>query len=390
LVCHPGRQHSHQLALALADAGMLARYVTGVPAHAHAGGVLGRRVLASYSRNYALGLDENVVSHCFIAPVVRRVADRVLDRGRAVQASHWGDGLFDAWVARRLERFGAQVVVAYENAALHTFRRAKQLGMTTVLDAASFHHAWQDRFMPPVEGPRAHAGIVRRKDAEIALADHILCTSEFARASYLDAGIDPERVHTLPMGVDTTTFRPRDREAANGHGPALRFVFVGSGGRLKGLDVLSEAAHRLRREGRSLSVTAIGPARAPTDNDGGVIEWRGRLNHAQLANELPGHDVLVLPSRFDSFGLVVAEGMACGLPAIVTEHVGAKEMVTPGENGQIVAADDAAALGGAMAWMMDQVPRLPQMRLAARASAEQYDWSAYRRKAVDFFTTVRQ
>ena len=72
------------------------------------------------------------------------------------------------------------------------------------------------------------------------------------------------------------------------------------------------------------------------------------MSHDRLAAEMPRPDVLVVPSFFDSFGMVVAEAMACGLPVVVTQNVGAKEMISPGVNGLIVPAGDAGALADAM------------------------------------------
>jgi glycosyltransferase involved in cell wall biosynthesis len=115
------------------------------------------------------------------------------------------------------------------------------------------------------------------------------------------------------------------------------------------------------------------------------ISLIGRLPHAQLARELDAHDVLVLPSRVDSFGMVVAESMACGLPVIVTENVGAKELVSVGENGLIVPVGDSDALADAMEWFIRNRSRVPEMSIAARKTAELYDWSYYYKRAVEFF-----
>jgi len=70
---------------------------------------------------------------------------------------------------------------------------------------------------------------------------------------------------------------------------------------------------------------------SPSGKDG----W----DHRQLAAELPRHNVLVLPSRFDSFGMVVAEAMACGPAGDRHRNVGAKEVVEDGENGFIIPAE---------------------------------------------------
>ena len=79
-----------------------------------------------------------------------------------------------------------------------TFRKAKRLGMPTILDAAATHHRTQDRFHGFAEPPALHRRITAVKDAEIALADHVLVVSELARRSYLEAGVPPERSIACP------------------------------------------------------------------------------------------------------------------------------------------------------------------------------------------------
>src|SRR5579872_3432084 len=159
LVCHPGRQHSHQLAMALADRGLLVRYITGVPTCRDAGGWIGRRFLRRATEAYAIPIDPNLVAHVYLAPLLRNAANRMLRAPSASTAAHFADSLFDRYVCRYVSSIRPDIVVAYENSALCTFRRARRLGIRTILDAASFHHAWQDSFHPPREGAWFHRRI---------------------------------------------------------------------------------------------------------------------------------------------------------------------------------------------------------------------------------------
>ena len=163
----------------------------------------------------------------------------------------------------------------------------------------------------------------------------------------------------------------------------IKFVFVGGLNRLKGIDILNDACRILANRSPQFELTMIGKDRQSSQQvNTAQVTTLPRLSHSELAKELPKHDVLVLPSRFDSFGMVVAEGMACGLPAIVTQNVGAKEMITANVTGQIVPAGDAVSLADSMGWYIEHVDRLPQMAAAARAAAERYSWDAYRSAVV--------
>lgn len=380
MVCHPGRQHSHQLAQALAEHGLLAEYLTGMPAHRDALHWWQRPLLRQQLETYAVDLDPSFVRHSFAARVVKRIAERTTSRATAIDWSHRAEGWFDRIAARRLAVIRPDIVVCYENSALETFRAARRLGITTVLDAASFHHIWQDRFYDHVESPQAHERIIARKDAEIALADYVLTVSALARESYLENGCPPSQVRAITIGVDSTLFVPR-AETRGG----VSFVFLGSPTGIKGWDLIQSAVRRLRKDGKQLEITAFGTGPSDADADlSQAFTFRQRVSHADLAKLLPEYNVLLLPSRFDSFGMVVAEAMACGLPVIVSENVGAKEMITPYRNGLVVPVGDAAQLACAMQWFLDHRAELSAMSAAAREAAEAYDWRHYRRRIVEF------
>jgi glycosyltransferase involved in cell wall biosynthesis len=294
-------------------------------------------------------------------------------------------------VAYHLEKVRPDIVVGYESSCLATFRQAKQMELTTILDAASFHHTWQDRFYSPLESPRSHQRIVARKDAEIKLADHILTVSEYARESYIEAGVPPQRVHAIPMGVDLRQFSVRGPEPLVAPNGPMRFIFVGHVDQRKGADVLHEATAQLHGSGRDFRLTVVGNYNSNIRfDDIPCAEHLGWLPQSQLPDVLRRHDVLVLPSRHDSFGMVVAEAMACGLPAVVSDHVGAKEMIESNVSGQIVPAGDAAALAGAMSWLIDHRTSQQQMSAAARHSAESYSWQSYRRRIVALLRRIAQ
>ncbi|MER3404129.1 MAG: hypothetical protein C4289_02260, partial [Chloroflexota bacterium] len=84
--------------------------------------------------------------------------------------------------------------------------------------------------------------------------------------------------------------------------------------------------------------------------------------------------VCVVPSIEDGFGYVVLEALASGAPVIVSDQVGARDAVRPGENGFIVPAGDPVALAERLEYLYRQRAALPRMRAAARAVAEMYSY----------------
>jgi glycosyltransferase involved in cell wall biosynthesis len=388
VVTHPNRQYSHQLAIALHRAEMLHGYWTGVPARPVFEGTVLRPLGALLERHELIGkIPSDRIEHCFWGPLARRVG-LPLPAGWAVDVEHRGMAAFDRWCARRIPDTEAEVVAGAENASLETFRVAKEHGMTTVLEAASFHYAWQDAFYEYPESDAIHARINRRKDREIERADRIHTVSSLARESYLDAGVHPEKVVTTTIGCDLSRFRPRREDEHQTETP-FTFIFAGHAGRRKGADLLLQACEQLDREGLSYRVWVAGNADEHLDwACAEAVERLGWIPHDELADRYRRADCFVLPSRHDSFGMVVVEAMASGTPAIVSANTGAREALTEGETGWVVPVDDAGALAEQMRWCVEHPRRVEDMRPDARTSAEEYAWPKYHRRAVEAYRTL--
>ncbi len=384
LVTHPGRQHSHQAALALQAAGALAGYWSGVPAVAAQARAVPAPLRSRFARYAPVALDPRRTRWFPWTPALRRTGDALLPSGPAAWTDLAACRLFDLWVARSLSRIGADAVIACEISALATFREARRRRIATLLDAPSIHHAAQDRLHGTTDPPRLHRRIVALKDAEIALADHILTVSELARQTYVEAGVPPEKVHAVPLGADLELFSP---DPLGKTGEDCVFLFSGAAIHRKGFDLLLAAFDRVRT-GAPRSRLRLAGSRGDSSHllegrSGEGIEILGALSQPALAAELRRADVLVLPSRNDSYGMVVAEALASGLPVLVSEMVGAKELVAEGRSGWIVPVGDAAALAARMAWCAGHLDAVRAMAAECRRAAESATWPAYQRRLAE-------
>ena len=199
-------------------------------------------------------------------------------------------------------------------------------------------HQWPPRAEPPEQGrwvlmqpweygslPKAWLPMLRR-------VDEVWAYSRSVRDCYLEAGVPPERVHVIPLGVDPEVFRPGLEPLAAAAGPALRFLFVGGTIFRKGIDVLLAAFARAFRPGDDVGLVikemgsqsfyrgqTAGEQVAALREQGYAVEYIDRtLTEAELAGLYAACDCLVHPFRGEGFALPVVEAMACGLPVIVT------------------------------------------------------------------------
>lgn len=199
-----------------------------------------------------------------------------------------------------------------------------------------------------------------------------------------------ERVRVVPNGVDCERFVPAsdgsDPAASRRDGP-LRVVFVGRMVAEKGPDVLIRAAERLgRTDLEVLLVGSQGFARdaplSPYERElrrlasasGAGIRFEPFVDRSELPAVLRSADLLVVPSRWDEpSGLTAAEGLATGLPVIVSRVGGLPDVV--GQAGVLVEPDDPAALAAAIGRLADDPEARRRMSQDARAHATAHDWS---------------
>jgi glycosyltransferase involved in cell wall biosynthesis len=185
--------------------------------------------------------------------------------------------------------------------------------------------------------------------------------------------------HLMQRGVDTVLFSPahRTRPADD---PTLVLGFVGRLSVEKNVALLPVIAKELATLTRSSSERPIRfliigqgaeeqALKAALPN----ADFAGVLRGQALANAYANMDLLVFPSHTDTFGNVVLEALASGVPAIVTPDGGPKSIVREGETGHIV---EDHAFAQSIAALSNDPIRLTQMRQAARAYAETCTWDA--------------
>ena len=376
LVSHPGRQHAHQLAWALEAAGHLAAFWSGVPvvdSRYHKVGYWG--IFAPHLR--AIPVPAVKRKHPVVFPLLRKLCSSRMFGGMGNELNHRLDRAYDFWVARGVRKLRPDMVVCYENSALNTFKAAHEVGAICVLDAASVHYLAARKWLKEV-GQFNPAWIDVRKQEEIDLADAILTCSELAAGTYQDAGVPSTKLFPVPLG----THMPETALHDKAPGARCRFVFAGSLRSLKGVDVLLEIFEELEQEGIAVELVLIGGV---AEKD--LAKHAGRLPNvthrpympqSELFAEMAHHDCLILPSRFDSFGMVVAEGMAVGLPAIVSDRVGAKCIIEQHPDSGWIVPCDKAALKVAILQVVRYPESLVTASRAARAAARDYSWESYR------------
>lgn len=255
------------------------------------------------------------------------------------------------------------------------------------------------RLVVLVHMPLAEA-IARARECERAVlnaVDAVLTTSQWARTWLVDHhGVDPARVQVATPGVDPSPLAGSSAGGGN-------LLCVGPVTGAKGYGVLVAALHRVAD--LDWHCTCVGAVDLEPEFAAGVaelvdrhaltgrIEFSGPLAPGRLAEVRSSTDLIVSASCRESFGMAVAEGLACGIPAVATRVGGHLEVFGQASDGSppgmLVGADDVDQLAAALRlWLTEPETRQRWRRSARDRRATLTGWTSTARTVADVLAQV--
>ena len=402
VACPDARPPAYQAAVALAEAGMLDRFVTGFyyKGHGRASQVARQlvpcqfpRVRRQLMRRHERRIPGDRVTALWTYDAALQLEAKLARQrpGSQHAVARWRTRRFDRATARAIRSRRPEAAFLFSDVgsdlALPTCRR---LGIPTVLSMVH-GDVREERLVLDEEARHSpdffpiYLGdgrldlqeldwLHQRRLRDIALADRILVPSDHIAAELARHGTPPDRIAVVPYAADTKRFRPDP-----GKVPALdrcTFLFAGGITQRKGIKYLLEAWRLVRRPGWTLQLLGALPSDpGPLRPYLGEVEHLGRVGHGEMPAKMAGADVFVFPSLFEGSAVVTYEALACGLPSIVTP--GAGSVARDGEDGIVVPPRDVAALAAAMARLGASPDLRDRMAASARARAEAFDWPRY-------------
>lgn len=281
------------------------------------------------------------------------------------------------WVGRRVApRWGIPQV--------HTFHTLGVLKNATL--------APQDRPEPPIR-LAAEKRVARDADRLLVL------TCGEARLLHRTYGISGERMTVVPAGVDLERFVPAAPAQRHGRDPVL--LFVGRLQPLKGPDVAVDILAEVRRTHPTAQLRIIGGRSGPSSDATGPDGLMRRARELGIADAvtvepaIPQHelaaryheaDVVLVPSRSETFGLVALEAQASGVPVVAARVPGLEAVVGPG--GRLVDGHDPADHARAVREYLDDPASARRAGQAGRTTAERCSWDVTADRLLGAYTTV--
>lgn len=226
-------------------------------------------------------------------------------------------------------------------------------------------------------------------------SDQLVAESEASKCHMRrDYNVNPEMIDVIPCGVDTSIFYPRDRDQARQalglpHVPLL--LFVGRLQPLKGIDTLLRSVALVRRVQPELQVLIVGGEIDTVDAHEQQECQRlqaltTELELTQNTHFIPAQpqeilaqyyaaaDIVVMPSHYESFGMVVLEAMACGTAVVASRVGGLASTVLHGQTGFLATVGDAEEFASAIQTLLETPAVCSAMGQAGYARAQTFAW----------------
>jgi D-inositol-3-phosphate glycosyltransferase len=230
--------------------------------------------------------------------------------------------------------------------------------------------------------------IETEKDLALSCRRIIAPTEREKEALISHYGASPERVGVVPCGVNLELFKPLDRQEAKrelGFGDEKIVLFVGRLDELKGLEQLLKAVPHLQGVQKPGLVIVGGDEDSRYEKERLLklsrnlnieesVTFLGPVKQERLPYFYNAADVCVIPSYYESFGLVALESLACGTPVVTTDVGAAKNIIRQGETGYVVPDNEPCNLAGKIDLLLSKPDRDMNTALSIRASVCGFDW----------------
>jgi D-inositol-3-phosphate glycosyltransferase len=234
-------------------------------------------------------------------------------------------------------------------------------------------------------------------------ADRVICATEQERNLIRQLyGADPSKIAVIPLGVDLDRFRPtakRDARKALGLQDERIILFVGRIEPLKGLDILINAAALLESDVDCCVLVVGGDESSEAKvrelqdmaHDRGIghrVAFAGAVDHDQLPLYYNAADVCVVPSHYESFGLVAIEAMASGVPVVASRVGGLTGTVKDGETGYLIPWLCPEPFAERIELLLENESLRQSLGVAARDAMNRYRWESVASAVLDLYNSV--
>jgi glycosyltransferase involved in cell wall biosynthesis len=295
---------------------------------------------------------------------------------------------FSIWAAQAIEseKIDFDVIDVFSGIAEEIFASSNQ-NKLKIMGRGSAHIRVQQQILVEEEqrsgvvGDRVSEWIVDREEREIQLADLTIVLSSFAAKSFIEQGVDPNKIKILPLGAQLKLFTPpiatiEDRCRRILSGEPLRVLMVGTFSPRKGIIdfiKIADAAHhycKFRFVG-----AVVKEVESLVAESSGLIEFIPRQPQFDLPAMYAWGDIFIFTTLEDGYAIVLSQAQAGGLPILATTNSAAPDLVTENETGWILPIRDPDAFIERLQWCHEHRQELAAMVWKVYQEFQPRDWA---------------
>lgn len=301
--------------------------------------------------------------------------------------------VFDGLVSSRLKKPSGQWIFhGWNGYCEKSLEKAKKLGGVTVVDRPCPHIDFQRKLEAEERSRLLGQKIVLKQNPvhekmarEYGVADYIFVPSRYSRQTFLDLGLNEDKVKLLPLCNEKMTSPPTEPRSYK----KLSVLCVGGNFYRKGIYYLLRAWQELGLKDAELVIKGEVPKEFRSLTVGRDLKIiTSHLSDEEMNKLYQSANLFVLPSVDDGFGMVVVEAMRTGLPVIVSSNVGAADSVENGKDGFIFPFRDIEALKEKIRYFHGNSEKLKTMGEAAILKSKNYTPEAYTDRVVRVYNQI--
>jgi starch synthase len=398
LVVHPtGNQNSTAVARGLTDADSLHAFITALHLKSDKWNWLPSKLVAEIKRRDFSEIKSPIISGSPFREGLRLLASKLklnfltkheVGFSSVDKVYHATDRFASKYLKKHADKISA--VYCYEDGALETFKVAKQHNIKCIYELPigywrTHHRLNQEEAVLQPEWANSWCATqdsktkLARKDEELALADHIIVASSFTQKTLEDYPQPLAPITVVPYGcppqnetLDRNWFQATDK---------LKVLYVGGLSQRKGLSYLVEAINALANK-VEFSFVGNGAALELVQQKLPYATYLGTMPHSQVLQAMREHDVLVFPSLFEGFGMVITEAMSQGMVVIATDHTALPDIADE-SSGIRVPVRDSGAIEVALNDLINNPEKVEKIGKSSMRLAQSYQWRDYESKIVN-------
>lgn len=399
LFTHPiGNQNVKNLARSLAEAGLIETFITSIAVYN--GGFFDRLSKTSFLKEFGRRRFAETLKPITLQYPLYEILRFALPKLGIHAFNAHEKGIFSIdGVCRYIDKMASEqikwrgnkfdMVYCYEDCAVNTFSAAAERGIRRAYDLPigywrtyrqllSKEQERRPEWAATITGFKDSDEKLEKKERELALADVIYVASQFtADTLALNEKISRTPKIIVPYGFPPVNDSPKPLGKFDGK-RALRLLFVGGLSQRKGIADIFEAVSRFKGK---VELTIVGnkPVEGCKVLDASInlYNWIPTLSHEAILQTMHGHDMLLFPSLFEGFGLVITEAMSQGTPVLTTDRTVGPSFIKHNKNGWLVTPGDAEGIVQVIESVLSAPGSLENISQKALETAKSRTWQQY-------------